>query len=62
MANSVLSIVIKLAKEGNADKDTITSLQGVASTVGGVIGVFGALAAAGVAVDPGAEEYDRDIC
>jgi hypothetical protein len=51
MANSVLSIVIKLAKEGNADKDTITSLQGVASTVGGVIGVFGALAAAGVAVD-----------
>ena len=51
MSNSVLSIVIKLAKEGSADKDTVEALSGVASTVGTVVGVLGAMAAAGAAVD-----------
>ena len=43
---STLSIIIKLLKEGNADKETIFALKEVQKTVGNVTAVAGAMAAA----------------
>ena len=52
-ATSVLTIMIQLAKKGDADRSTIKGLAGIKQAAGLAIGTFGALTGAALAVGAG---------
>lgn len=53
MSKSVLDIVIKLSKQGGADKETVTGLVQVKKAMTDAVAVAGTLVAAGYAIKKG---------
>ena len=56
MAKSVLDLIIKLSKQGNADKETVTGLYKLKSAITSAAVVTGTLVAAGYAVNKAFDE------